>query len=92
MKWNDRLQKEAQVWADYLARYNTFKHDHNTAKDYPKGVHIGENIRAEYKKTCADAVKVWYDERKVYNYQYPGLHYTTGHFTQVTIIVMINID
>merc|ERR1712048_751212 len=34
LKWNNRLQREAQIWADDLARRNAFEHDHGRTRGY----------------------------------------------------------
>jgi len=83
LKWNNRLQREAQIWANELARRDAFEHDNGRTRGYASGETIGENIYQGYKKTCAEAVKLWYDERKLYRYSSPGFAYATGHFTQV---------
>ena len=84
MKWNDRLAREAKLWAEDLRRRNARGHDKQNGgmrRGYPAGVTIGENVGRksvnvgsdlENAISCADVVRRWYLERDLYDYDNPG--------------------
>jgi glioma pathogenesis-related protein 2 len=53
----------------------TFAHDPN------RGAY-GENMAWGTNLTATDAIALWYEEGKLYNYNTPGFSTATGHFTQ----------
>lgn len=67
--WRDDLAEAAQKWGDKCV----FKHS-----DYP----YGENLALGH-ATLSDAIFAWYNEIKVYDYNYPVYSPETGHFTQI---------
>ncbi|CAL8136366.1 unnamed protein product [Orchesella dallaii] len=75
MKPSDELHGIAQRYAEYLASHDLFQHSQT---------HY-ENLAGALGETKEDAiryaVKMWYDENKVYNYSYGGFSMQTGHFT-----------
>ena len=76
----------AQTWAQYLASSGSFQHSSASQRN-----NAGENLYVYYTTAPSissdslanTAVKSWYDEVKLYNYNSPGFSSATGHFTQV---------
>jgi uncharacterized protein YkwD len=81
MKWSAQMGKEAQAWADNLARTGQFAHSSN---DQRKG--DGENIYMSFGRADlngGEAVDEWYNEIKDYDFNNDRFSGNTGHFTQV---------
>jgi len=77
LSWNNSLAREAQAWAERLAREDRLKH---------ASTDDGENIYMSFGDidvTGSVAVDKWYDEVREYNFSRPGFQSNTGHFTQV---------
>lgn len=74
---NEELSTYATEWAQHLARSGKFEHRCNNR--------YGENLfyGSGYVVAGEDPVKSWYEEIKNYNFNRPGFHQTTGHFTQL---------
>ncbi|SCW00792.1 LAFE_0C12090g1_1 [Lachancea fermentati] len=70
--WSDELYKHAQAYANEYNCNGTLIHSHSP---------YGENIALGFNTSAA--VKAWYDEIKLYNFDNPGFSEETGHFTQV---------
>jgi uncharacterized protein YkwD len=75
-----QLNDVAQHYAEQLARTNRLAHSGN--KRY------GENLYTERSSSPAPprpeaVVNSWYGEIKNYNFNKPGFHTGTGHFTQL---------
>jgi uncharacterized protein YkwD len=75
-----QLNDVAQQYAEQLARTNRLVHSGNT--------HYGENLYAFGSSGQAlprpeAVVDRWYSEIKNYNFNKPGFHTGTGHFTQL---------
>ncbi|RDD40428.1 Golgi-associated plant pathogenesis-related protein 1 [Trichoplax sp. H2] len=80
LKWSKECTTHAKKWADYLAKNKKFEHSHQ------KG--FGENLAcfmgsAQKEITGHEAVDMWYDEIKDYNFRRATFTPGTGHFTQV---------
>jgi uncharacterized protein YkwD len=74
--WNSSIANHSQAWV------NNCKFGHDPTGKY------GENIYASWgyspkKDFTKEAIKLWYDEVKYYNFSRPGFSGKTGHFTQV---------
>ncbi|KXJ21233.1 protein PRY1 [Exaiptasia diaphana] len=77
LTWDAALAAGAADWALILARNGTFEHSYGN---------YGENLYSMYgskEGTCEQGVKSWYNEIYFYDYNNPGFHSSTGHFTQV---------
>lgn len=78
---NRNLCQFAGEWAQKLLAAGAMKHRSNNE--------FGENLFAKwgsgssFKTDGAEAVKAWYDEIQLYNFNKPGFSSGTGHFTQV---------
>lgn len=67
--------KDAQKWAEYLAKEKKLKH---------ADTDLGENLAMKYPEmTGQQAADMWYNEIKDYDFSNPGFQSGTGHFTQV---------
>ena len=79
MTWDDTLANGAQIWANYLAQNNLFKH--------ASGIQPGENLylfgSPLPEEPCTEATQLFYGEIKDYDFDKPGFSMSTGHFTQV---------
>lgn len=81
LEWSDRLAKEAQKWADVLARKGRLQHDDQSAE--------GENLwmgTANY-FSLEDMVGGWTEERADYDHgEFPNVAKrgrVVGHYTQM---------
>ena len=75
-----QLNDVAQHYAEQLARINQLVHSNNT--------HFGENLYAfgssdQVLPRPETVVDRWYNEIQKYNFDKPGFHTGTGHFTQL---------
>lgn len=81
LKWADDLAREAQVWAEKLARARTLQHSSKSERN-----EAGENIAmftGKFDSAGEQASSMWYEEVKDYNFRRGGWQGGTGHFTQV---------
>lgn len=81
LKWADDLAREAQAWAEKLARARTLQHSSKSERK-----DAGENIAmftGKFDSAGEEATTMWYDEYKDYNFRRGGWQGGTGHFTQV---------
>lgn len=82
---SERLNQIAQKYAVYLAKTSTFEHSGNKLNDEP----LGENLYMKWIShgpvdvRAADAIKSWYDEISMHNFDKPKYSEKTGHFTQM---------
>ncbi|XP_042150400.1 Golgi-associated plant pathogenesis-related protein 1-like [Ixodes scapularis] len=81
LKSDSTLYLKARAWANRLARTGDVRHE--TLRG------IGENIywmtlaQQPYSQYAAEAVQLWYDENKLYDYQRGGFSPSTAHYTQL---------
>merc|ERR1719219_1296137 len=68
--------KQAQNWANHLAK--TGKFSHSGVQGYGENLYMTSGSYA-----TGSATKDWYDEIKHYNFKNPGFSMKTGHFTQL---------
>ena len=96
MKWSPALEKNAQEWANHLAKYNRCKMKHRPSSG-PFRQKYGENLywasavrwdngkRDVQKISAPKVVQHWDAEKKYFNYRinqcFPGQ--MCGHYTQV---------
>eukprot|EP00111_Clytia_hemisphaerica_P009273 TCONS_00027232-protein len=80
LQWSDVLAQQAQSWADKIAKKGKFEHSPSKLR---KGQ--GENIACAGGKelTGEDAVKMWYDEIKDFNFKNVKYNSKCGHFSQM---------
>ena len=64
------------MWADYLARHNKFEHDWED----PGNLFLSPGRPSI---PCEQAVKLFYQEEKNYDYSKPRYYPKAAHFTQV---------
>ena len=82
---DERLNKIAQSYAEHLAATSTFEHSGNKLGDES----LGENLYMQWisagpvKVDAKDAVKSWYDEISLHDFNRPKFSKETGHFTQL---------
>ncbi|KAG0249822.1 hypothetical protein DFQ27_009768, partial [Actinomortierella ambigua] len=68
--WDPKAATHGNNWIQACQ----FKHSQNRQ--------FGENLAYGY-KDFPTAIKAWYDEERLYNYNNPSFSMATGHFTQV---------
>ena len=75
------LETIAQAYSKKLANTGVLQHSNNKYK----GNYMGENLymTTGSSVTGNDAVDLWYDEVKKYNFKKQGFSMETGHFTQL---------
>ena len=77
--WSDKIAKEAQQFAEELARRGKLGHASKEDRKYH-----GENIcRMSRHYQPTDAVSFWYAEVNKYDFSSPGFSLENGHFTQL---------
>lgn len=82
---SQRLNQIAQSYAEHLAATSTFEHSGNKLGDKP----LGENLYMQWiskgrvKSSAKAAVKSWYDEIALHDFDNPKYSAETGHFTQM---------
>lgn len=82
---SQRLNYIAQKYAEYLAATSTFQHSGNKLDNEA----LGENLYMQWishgrvKASGRAAVKSWYDEVALHNFDKPKFSKETGHFTQM---------
>ncbi|CAF3425000.1 unnamed protein product, partial [Rotaria sp. Silwood2] len=82
---SQRLNQIAQSYAEHLAATSTFEHSGNQLENEP----LGENLYMQWitfgraPGSAREAVKGWYDEISMHNFQRPKFSPKTGHFTQL---------
>lgn len=80
-----RLNEIAQSYAEHLAATSKFEHSGNKLGEEA----LGENLYMEWisqgpvKTSAKAAVKSWYDEIALHNFNRPKYSSDTGHFTQL---------
>jgi hypothetical protein len=97
LRWSNRLQKDAQDYANILANSGKFEHDpKNREKDYGENLYASININGKI-PTFKDAVDNWAVEERYYNYSDNSCsvdasntdivdittYNTCGHYTQI---------
>jgi uncharacterized protein YkwD len=79
------LNQIAQSYAEYLAATSKFEHSGNKLGEES----LGENLYMEWisdgrvRASARKAVKSWYDEISLHNFDRPKFSKETGHFTQM---------
>ncbi|XP_055845001.1 uncharacterized protein LOC129911287 [Episyrphus balteatus] len=74
---NEFLSQVAKEWAEHLALKDAFYHRPNN--EYGENLYYVEGIPCRAKM----AVKAWYDEIDLYDYDNPKFSKEVGHFTQL---------
>ncbi len=82
---SQRLNQIAQSYAEHLAATSTFEHSGNKLGNEA----LGENLYMQWisdgrvKASGRAAVKSWYDEVALHDFDRPTFSKETGHFTQM---------
>ncbi|XP_075559770.1 uncharacterized protein LOC142591329 [Dermacentor variabilis] len=81
LKQDPQLDRYAQAWALVMAKRDRMQHRTNPL--YGENLYMWWSSNLEAPITGSQAVKSWYDEIKLYNFDNPGFMSGTGHFTQL---------
>jgi Cysteine-rich secretory protein family len=87
LAWSDYLTREAQFWADHLARTETFEHAPERPTQEPQGENLWAGTRGAF--TPEAMVGAWVTERKNFRPgRFPDVSTTgdwsdVGHYTQL---------
>lgn len=86
LKWNEACALSAQRHADHLMSTNSFSHSNLLDEE---GRRVGQNLACAEKKHvekgwgAVAATKLWYRERKRYDWRHPRFRKGYSHFTQM---------
>uniref|UniRef100_A0A0K8RGN4 Putative antigen 5 protein n=1 Tax=Ixodes ricinus TaxID=34613 RepID=A0A0K8RGN4_IXORI len=84
LKYHSDLGAMAKNWANYIAYYNLYQHRPQSGRlTYGENIYWLTNVPEKYKISPKSVVTLWYDEIKLYDYNYPYFESSTAHFTQV---------
>ena len=83
LQYDTDLARTSGEWCRHLATTNTWEHSDQTNAVEGYGENLYYSFGMPVDKVPAKAVKVWYDEIELYDFNNPGFSFPTGHFTQV---------
>ena len=87
LQWNAALARDAQVWADHMARTGEFEHDYDSDAAERQGENLWMGTKGAW--SYAEMVEGWTAERKYYRSGvFPAVSRTAnwedvGHYTQL---------
>nr|XP_054923949.1 uncharacterized protein LOC126526051 [Dermacentor andersoni] len=81
LKQDPELDRYAQAWALVMAQRDRMQHRTNAL--HGENLYMWWSSNLEAPITGSQAVKSWYDEIKLYDFDNPGFRSGTGHFTQL---------
>ena len=79
LEWDDTITQFAQEYSLYLAANSLFQHSNK--EGYGENLAYFQGYPNEMMSLIKKSIDLWYDEIKLYNYNYPGYSPGTGHFT-----------
>ena len=77
--WDDTISAFAQEYSLYLVTHNLFQHSNK--EGYGENLAYFQGYPNEMMTLIKKSIDLWYDEIKLYNFNYPGYSSSTGHFT-----------
>jgi hypothetical protein len=77
--WDDTISAFAQEYSLYLVTHNLFQHSNKDG--YGENLAYFQGYPNEMMTLIKKSIDLWYDEIKLYNFNYPGYSPSTGHFT-----------
>lgn len=77
--WDDTISAFAQEYSLYLVTHNLFQHSNK--EGYGENLAYFQGYPNEMMTLIKKSIDLWYDEIKLYNFNYPGYSPSTGHFT-----------
>jgi uncharacterized protein YkwD len=77
LKWSRSLAKEADAWAQKLAKENSLRNGDTDDGENLYGITGKSDVKGN------EPIDKWYDEVRNYNYRRPGFQSDAGHFTQI---------
>lgn len=83
LQYDTDLARTSGEWCRHLATTDTWEHSDQTNAVEGYGENLYYSFGMPVSKVPAKAVKVWYDEIELYDFNNPGFSAPTGHFTQV---------
>ena len=79
MEWDDTISSFAQDYSFFLAANSLFQH--STKEGYGENLAYFQGYPNDMMTLIKKSIDLWYDEIKLYNFNYPGYSPSTGHFT-----------
>ena len=79
LEWDDTISQFAQEYSLYLVSNNLFQHSNKDG--YGENLAYFQGYPNEMMSLIKKSIDLWYDEIKLYNFNYPGYSPGTGHFT-----------
>jgi hypothetical protein len=79
LEWDDTISQFAQEYSLYLVSNNLFQHSNK--EGYGENLAYFQGYPNEMMSLIKKSIDLWYDEIKLYNFNYPGYSPGTGHFT-----------
>jgi hypothetical protein len=79
LAWDDTISAFAQEYSLYLVTNNLFQHSNK--EGYGENLAYFQGYPNEMMTLIKKSIDLWYDEIKLYNFNYPGYSSSTGHFT-----------
>jgi hypothetical protein len=79
LMWDDTISAFAQEYSLYLVTNNLFQHSNK--EGYGENLAYFQGYPNEMMTLIKKSIDLWYDEIKLYNFNYPGYSPSTGHFT-----------
>jgi hypothetical protein len=77
--WDDTISAFAQEYSLYLVTHNLFQHSNK--EGYGENLAYFQGYPNEMMTLIKKSIDLWYDEIKLYNFNYAGYSPSTGHFT-----------
>jgi hypothetical protein len=77
--WDNTISAFAQEYSLYLVTHNLFQHSNK--EGYGENLAYFQGYPNEMMTLIKKSIDLWYDEIKLYNFNYPGYSPSTGHFT-----------
>lgn len=77
--WDDTISAFAQEYSLYLVTHNLFQHSNK--EGYGENLAYFQGYPNEMMTLIKKSIDLWYDEIKLYNFNYPSYSPSTGHFT-----------
>ena len=79
MEWDETISQFAQEYSLFLVTNSLFQHSNK--EGYGENLAYFQGYPNDMMTLIKKSIDLWYDEIKLYNFNYPGYSPGTGHFT-----------